>query len=210
MSTFIEFNSTDDLPIRAIQKLNHNFKNINGSETSATIVRMIEDTVTYESLSDKPTINGILIIGDVSLEDLGVCPVDNDGMVPIDRLPGYVDDVIECRIDQSAQPHSANWLINLETDETVTPETGKVYLVINSDSTAVYRWSGSVYAQVSAVIDDYRQLSNRPSIENIELVEDRSFPDLGIFIDPEEQYPQSDKYALDNLEIDALWNLATV
>lgn len=60
----------------------------------------------------------------------------------------------------------------------------------------------------SGEADDYTDLANKPSIEGVTLLGDKTFPDLGIFIDAEEQYPQSDDYALDNTEIDALWNIA--
>lgn len=55
---------------------------------------------------------------------------------------------------------------------------------------------------------DYLDLINKPSIEGVELVGDKDFPELGIFIDPEEQYPASDDYALTTVEITALWNAA--
>lgn len=55
---------------------------------------------------------------------------------------------------------------------------------------------------------DYLDLVNKPSIEGVELVGDKDFPELGIFIDPEEQYPASDDYALTTVEITALWNAA--
>ena len=53
---------------------------------------------------------------------------------------------------------------------------------------------------------DYADLTNKPSIEGVTLVNDKTFPDLGLFIDAGEQYPQSDDYALTTLEINALWN----
>lgn len=54
--------------------------------------------------------------------------------------------------------------------------------------------------------DDYNDLINKPSIEEVELMGDKSFPELGIFIEPEEEYPASDQYALTNIEITDLWN----
>lgn len=58
-------------------------------------------------------------------------------------------------------------------------------------------------------VDDYALLSNKPSIEGVTLIGDKTLPDLGIFIDAGEQYPASDDYALTNMEIDALWNAST-
>lgn len=62
-----------------------------------------------------------------------------------------------------------------------------------------------IYANAGGT-DDYNDLINKPSIEEVELIGDKTFPELGIFIDPEEQYPQSDDYALTNIEITDLWN----
>jgi len=56
--------------------------------------------------------------------------------------------------------------------------------------------------------NDYENLIHKPKIENNVLTGNMTFPELGIFIDAEEQYPQSDEYALKTLEIDAIWNLA--
>lgn len=61
----------------------------------------------------------------------------------------------------------------------------------------------------SAGSSDYSTLTGKPSIEGVTLVGDKTFPDLGIFIEPEEEYPQSDDYALTNIEISALWNAAS-
>lgn len=55
--------------------------------------------------------------------------------------------------------------------------------------------------------DDYEDLRNKPSIEGVTLVDDKLFPELGIFIDPDEQYPRSDDYAIENTEITDMWNL---
>ena len=54
--------------------------------------------------------------------------------------------------------------------------------------------------------DDYNDLRNKPSIEDVVLVGNKTFPQLGIFIEPEEEYPASDQYALNNLEITEAWN----
>lgn len=54
--------------------------------------------------------------------------------------------------------------------------------------------------------DDYNELRNKPSIEDVQLIGNKTFPQLGIFIEPEEEYPASDQYALNNLEITEAWN----
>lgn len=56
---------------------------------------------------------------------------------------------------------------------------------------------------------DYEYLDNKPSIESVTLVGNKTFPQLGIFIDSDEDmdgYPDSDMYALTVQDINALWN----
>lgn len=66
-----------------------------------------------------------------------------DGKVPASQLPSYVDDVIEV----------AN-LASLPT----TGETGKIYITIDTNKT--YRWSGTVYIEISAGVSDHTLLLN--------------------------------------------------
>ena len=57
--------------------------------------------------------------------------------------------------------------------------------------------------------NDYDDLLNKPSIEGVTLVDDKTFPQLGIFIDSDDDmdgYPDSDMYALTVQDINALWN----
>lgn len=63
----------------------------------------------------------------------GYAGLDGSGKVASAQLPSYVDDVLEYA-NQAALP--------------VTGETGKLYLTL--DNNKVYRWSGSVYVEISA------------------------------------------------------------
>ena len=63
----------------------------------------------------------------------GVAELDVNGHVPSAQLPSYVDDVEEYA-DYASFP--------------VSGESGKIYLAI--DTGIIYRWSGSVYAEISA------------------------------------------------------------
>jgi hypothetical protein len=62
----------------------------------------------------------------------GYASLDGGGKVPSSQLPSYVDDVIEV----------ANYA-SLPS----TGETGKIYITI--DNNKIYRWSGSVYVEIS-------------------------------------------------------------
>ena len=65
-----------------------------------------------------------------------------DGKIPAEYLPEYVDDVIE------------GILVNSTTftvgGNAVTPESGKIY--VSTANEKVYRWSGSLYVEISAQI----------------------------------------------------------
>lgn len=63
----------------------------------------------------------------------GLAELDSVGKVPSSQLPSYVDDVLE--------------YANLATFPAVG-ETGKIYIALDTNIT--YRWSGSIYAEMSS------------------------------------------------------------
>lgn len=63
----------------------------------------------------------------------GIAPLGSDGKIAATYLPSYVDDVVE-GATTAAFP--------------ATGEAGKIYVALNTNKT--YRWSGSVYAEISA------------------------------------------------------------
>lgn len=63
----------------------------------------------------------------------GVAELDTTGKVPASQLPSFVDDVLEYD-NQAGFP--------------ATGETGKIYVA--KDTNKTYRWSGSVYVEISA------------------------------------------------------------
>lgn len=63
----------------------------------------------------------------------GVATLDGDGKVPSSQLPSYVDDVLEFADLASFPAEGA---------------VGKIYVALDSNKT--YRWSGSVYVEISA------------------------------------------------------------
>ena len=81
----------------------------------------------------------------------GVAELDSTGKVPASQLPGYVDDVVECYVVGST-PYAADWLSLKKSGAALTPESGKIYLVISEGEyqNREYRWGGTQYAQISA------------------------------------------------------------
>jgi hypothetical protein len=72
----------------------------------------------------------------------GYASLDGGGKVPSSQLPSYVDDVIE--VSSFATLPS-------------TGETGKIYITL--DTNKIYRWSGSVYVEVSSSATVWGQIT---------------------------------------------------
>lgn len=66
----------------------------------------------------------------------GICPLNESGLVPSDRLPSYVDDVLEF-------PDIASFPL--------VGESGKIY--IDTSDNAQYRWTGSIYVEIAQTPD---------------------------------------------------------
>lgn len=82
----------------------------------------------------------------------GVASLGNDGKVPTAQLPSFVDDVVDAYIVSGATALSAGWLSDTDGGSALTPETGKIYVVLSAGEylNKTYRWSGSTYVEISA------------------------------------------------------------
>lgn len=82
----------------------------------------------------------------------GVASLDGDGKVPAAQLPSYVDDVVDSYIVSGATALSVGWLSATSGGSALTPETGKIYVVLSSGEylNKTYRWSGTTYVEISA------------------------------------------------------------
>lgn len=82
----------------------------------------------------------------------GVASLDSSGKVPTAQLPSFVDDVIDAYIVSGATALSAGWLSATDGGTALTPETGKIYVVLSSGDyqNKTYRWSGTTYVEISA------------------------------------------------------------
>ncbi|NNP68975.1 hypothetical protein [Acinetobacter sp. Ac_5812] len=65
--------------------------------------------------------------------------LDESGKVPASQLPSYVDDVLDGRYVNPSQFNDLN-------GNPYTPETGKIYVDVDTNKT--YRWSGMLYVVV--------------------------------------------------------------
>lgn len=82
----------------------------------------------------------------------GVASLDSTGKVPTAQLPSFVDDVIDSYIVSGATALSAGWLSATDGGSALTPETGKIYVILTTGEylNKTYRWSGSTYVEISA------------------------------------------------------------
>lgn len=71
----------------------------------------------------------------------GVATLDGNGKVPSNQLPSYVDDVIE------GYYYNGQFYTDSAHTQLITPETGKIYVDLNTNKT--YRWGGTTYVEIS-------------------------------------------------------------
>jgi hypothetical protein len=79
----------------------------------------------------------------------GVATLDGSGFVTSTQLPSYVDDVLEFA-DFASLP--------------ATGETGKIYIAIATGK--IYRWSGSIYIEISNPLDIATQAEAQAGSDN--------------------------------------------
>ena len=89
---------------------------------------------TYDKLSHYVPIS---VIGSAG----GVASLDSTGKVPSSQLPSYVDDVIE------GYYYNGNFYTDSAHTQLITPETGKIYVDLNTNKT--YRWGVTTYVEIS-------------------------------------------------------------
>lgn len=82
----------------------------------------------------------------VSIKDKGVpngvASLDENGFVPSNQLPSFVDDVLDGKYDETN-----NQFLDLEGN-VYTPESSKIY--IDVDTRITYRWSGTAYVEIAS------------------------------------------------------------
>lgn len=102
--------------------------------------------------SDIPDISSTYVPVSSKGQANGVASLDGDGKVPSAQLPSYVDDVVDAYIVSGATALSAGWLSATSGGSALTPETGKIYVVLTSGEyqNKTYRWSGTTYVEISS------------------------------------------------------------
>lgn len=98
----------------------------------ATLVNLNPVRIIYTIKRGGTNIYGTFLTTDLKGANNGVAELDSSGKVPSSQLPSFVDDVVDYAT-LSAFP--------------VTGESGKIYIALDTNLT--YRWSGSVYVEIS-------------------------------------------------------------
>ena len=79
----------------------------------------------------------------------GVCPLNASAKIDASFLPSYVDDVIEAYPRSGQTELSSTWLSATSGGSALTPETGKIYVLMasttNYAANSQFRWGGSTY-----------------------------------------------------------------
>lgn len=83
----------------------------------------------------------------------GVCPLDSNSKVDASYLPSYVDDVVEAYARTGQTALSSTWLSGTSGGSALTPETGKIYVLMADSGDYVantqFRWGGSAYVKLN-------------------------------------------------------------
>lgn len=137
-----------DVRIDSTSVVSQGVATIPGSKTAASGGTNLSMVTTGEKYTWNNKVNSSAV-GAAS----GVCPLDSNGMVAASYLPSYVDDVIEAYPRSGQTELSQNWLSKTSGGSALTPETGKIY-VLMADSTSYsansqFRWGGTAYVKLS-------------------------------------------------------------
>lgn len=164
--------STEDYTTAEKQKLNELHNTTVDSALSSSSTNPVQNKVVNTALSGKvPTtrkVNNKALSADITLAagDVGAIPsaqkgvaggvaeLDDSGRVPAAQLPSYVDDVIDSYIVTGATAFTAGWLSLTSGGAALTPESGKLYIILSPGDYNMreYRWSGTAYGQVNGGI----------------------------------------------------------
>lgn len=130
-----------------------------GDDTRLTDSRNAADVYNWAKASTKPTYTASEV-GAIATTDKGsangVATLDSNGKVPASQLPSYVDDVIEVYGISGTTALTSGWLSTTSNGSAITPETGKIYVLMADfpstnpvySTNSQFRWSGSSYVQI--------------------------------------------------------------
>lgn len=148
-SATLEISDLPDIPYTKVTGLG-TAATVNTGTTEGTIpVIGAGDTLAASLI---PDLSGTYIAATQKGQANGVAELDSNGMVPAAQLPAYVDDVIDSYVRAGGTALAADWLSETDGGEALTPEDGKIYVIVSEGEyqNRTYRWSGSTYVEISA------------------------------------------------------------
>lgn len=132
---------------------------VTGDDTRLTDSRNAADVYNWAKAATKPTYTASEV-GAIATTDKGsangVATLDSNGKVPAAQLPSYVDDVVEVYGISGTTALASGWLSATSNGSAITPETGKIYVLMADfpstdpvySTNSQFRWSGSSYVQI--------------------------------------------------------------
>lgn len=118
------------------------------ADGSGNVALVLPSVLTADRLLYLPNKDGVLAV----TTDLDTKADLVAGKVPASQLPSYVDDVIE------GYYSAPTFYSNVGLTTPIVPETGKIYVDLLANKS--YRWSGSVYIQISNPISSINELTD--------------------------------------------------
>lgn len=125
---------------------------ITTSDSLNSAIGKLEYHINHLATSDIPDLSATYLLASLKGANNGVASLGSDGKVPNSQLPSFVDDVVDSYIVSGATALSSGWLSATDGGSALTPETGKIYVVLTSGTylNKTYRWSGTTYVEISA------------------------------------------------------------
>lgn len=195
-----EYINADDILIAIEQTHTHTNKDILDNTTA---IYTTDDKIKLTNID-----TNLYVEKSVMGKANGVATLDNSGLVPSAQLPSFVDDTIE-GYTTNATAFSSGWLSLTDGGDALTPEKGKIYIVVSDGEykNKQYRWGGTTYVLCNP--SDVNSVNGKTGI--VELILD-DIPNGTNFVHTTNDFSNSYKTKLEGIEdgaqvnVNADWN----
>ena len=190
-----EYINADDVLLAVEQMHTHTNKDILDNTTA---IYTAEDKTKLANIN-----TSLYIEKSVMGKANGVATLDNSGLVPSAQLPSFVDDTIE-GYTTTATALSEGWLSLTDGGNALTPEKGKIYIVVSDGEykNKQYRWGGTTYVLCNP--SDVNSVNGKTGI--VELVLD-DIPNGTNFVHTTNDFSNAYKTKLEGIEEGAQVNV---
>lgn len=136
----IDFSDIQNSSNEMIASANKVISNANNSSINAD--KSAERANTAAKKCEDIISNNSIVLRSEKGQPNGIATLDDNGKIPSNQLPSYLDDVIEGIMSKDGQTFTD------DNFEIVVPESGKIYIDINTNIT--YRWSGTIFSRIGS------------------------------------------------------------